>query len=84
MRSPITEHQWRAQMLAWKKSPAVIEGMELIDVLIAESDREMEHAAEIEKTRLGGRASLRSRLRVLVLSVYHRTVVRGKGAAPDA
>lgn len=84
MRKLMTESDWRKQMIAWKKNPAVIEGMELIDVLIAESDREMEQAAEIEKTRRSGRASLRSRLRVLVLSFYHRTVVRGKGAAPDA
>ncbi|WP_426447644.1 hypothetical protein ACP26L_25810 [Paenibacillus sp. S-38] len=84
MRELMTENDWRKQMLAWKKNVTVIEGMELIDVLIAESDREMEQAAEIEKTRLGGRASLRSRLRVLVLSFYHRTAVRGKGAAPDA
>ncbi|AFH62237.1 hypothetical protein ACVNS2_16470 [Paenibacillus caseinilyticus] len=83
MRKQMTESEWRGQMLAWKKSRTVIEGMDVIDKLIAESEHEVAAAAK-EKTRRSGRASLRTRLKLLMLLFYHRTNVRGKGASPDA
>ncbi|WP_426453799.1 hypothetical protein ACP26L_15545 [Paenibacillus sp. S-38] len=85
MRKQMTDSEWRGQLVAWKKSRTVIEGMDIIDKLIAESEHEMELAtAKKEKTRRSGRASLRSRLKFLMLLFYHRTNVRGKGASPDA
>lgn len=80
----LTEQQWRSQMLRWKKSLAVIDGMELIDVMIADLDREKQMVAQMKKAAGQGRLGLRSRLKELVVLFYHRIHVREKRGIPGA
>jgi hypothetical protein len=76
MLEAMTEQDYRNKMLKWKKSPVVIEGMELIDVMV--EDMEREKAMQKKNTRREGRVSvLRKRLRALVLIVT-QTPVREK------
>jgi uncharacterized protein YktB (UPF0637 family) len=63
MFNTITEDHFRTKMRGYKKSPHVIEGMELIDVMLADMDREKSSKQpEKEKNLRSGRSSLRKKL----------------------
>jgi hypothetical protein len=84
MLNTMSENDWRGKMLAWKKDRSVLDGMELIDVMIADMEREKVEAAEQKKnTRPARRMYLRAYLKLLTQSIAHN-VSKKKGVAQDA